>query len=94
MIPGQPVTQKVVVPVPVVQAPSSGFAKFIDIIQPFAIGGLSGMFATCIIQPVDMIKVSIQLKSEEQINHSKKISPFSVAGEIYKAEGIRGFYRG
>jgi hypothetical protein len=44
------------------------------------IGGLSGMFATCIIQPVDMIKVSIQLKSEEQANLKAKISPFTIAG--------------
>lgn len=72
----------------------SGADKFLDAIQPFVIGGLSGMFATCIIQPIDMIKVSIQLKSEEQVDHKKKISPFSVAGELYKAEGIKGFYRG
>jgi solute carrier family 25 oxoglutarate transporter 11 len=52
----------------------------LDIVQPFLIGGLSGMFATCIIQPVDMIKVSIQLKSEEQANHKAKISPFTIAG--------------
>ena len=74
--------------------PSSGFSKVFDVIQPFIIGGSSGMFATCIIQPVDMIKVSIQLKSEEQVNHKASISPFSVAREIYQAEGIRGFYRG
>lgn len=73
---------------------SSGADKFLDAIQPFVIGGLSGMFATCIIQPIDMIKVSIQLKSEEQVDHKKKISPFAVAGELYKAEGIKGFYRG
>ena len=48
-------------------------------IQPFVIGGLSGMYATCIIQPIDMIKVSIQLKSEEQVSHKSKINPFSVA---------------
>ncbi len=36
-----------------------------DKIQPFVIGGLSGMTATCIIQPIDMIKVTIQLKSED-----------------------------
>lgn len=41
----------------------SGWTKFADAIQPFWIGGLSGMFATCIIQPIDMIKVVIQLKS-------------------------------
>lgn len=78
----------------VVKANSVTSSKILDAIQPFIIGGLSGMFATCIIQPVDMIKVSIQLKSEEQLDHKKKISPFTVAGEIYKAEGIRGFYRG
>jgi len=41
----------------------SSMDVFLDTIQPFVIGGLSGMFATSIIQPVDMIKVSIQLKS-------------------------------
>lgn len=81
-------------PAQVVKANSVTSSKILDAIQPFIIGGLSGMFATCIIQPVDMIKVSIQLKSEEQLDHKKKISPFTVAGEIYKAEGIRGFYRG
>lgn len=55
--------------------------KFLDSIQPFAIGGLSGMFATCIIQPVDMIKVTIQLKSEE--GHGKgSIGPFDILKEI------------
>ena len=37
--------------------------KFLDSIQPFVIGGLSGMFDTCIIQPVDMFKFTILLKS-------------------------------
>ena len=74
------VVQTVTTSTPAPAASKSSFLKIIDAIQPFAIGGLSGMFATCIIQPFDMIKVSIQLKSEEQVNHSKKISPFSVAG--------------
>jgi solute carrier family 25 oxoglutarate transporter 11 len=41
----------------------SGQDKFLDAIQPFVIGGLSGMLATCFIQPIDMVKVTIQLKS-------------------------------
>lgn len=41
----------------------STFTKFVDTVQPFWIGGLSGVLATCVIQPVDMIKVVIQLKS-------------------------------
>lgn len=44
-------------------SPKSSLDKVLDSIQPFVIGGLSGMLATCIIQPIDMIKVSIQLKS-------------------------------
>ena len=30
-------------------------------IKPFVNGGLSGMGATCIIQPIDMVKVRLQL---------------------------------
>ena len=29
-----------------------------DHAEPFVLGGLSGMFATAIIQPMDMVKVS------------------------------------
>jgi solute carrier family 25 oxoglutarate transporter 11 len=57
-----PVLEPAKIPV-VVKPPQSGVDKFLDVIQPFLIGGLSGMFATCIVQPVDMIKVQIQLKS-------------------------------
>lgn len=32
--------------------------------SPFVFGGVSGMFATCIIQPLDMIKVRLQLSGE------------------------------
>lgn len=46
---------------PAVQKSSS--QKFFDAIQPFWIGGLSGMMATCVVQPIDMIKVTIQLQS-------------------------------
>lgn len=43
-------------------------------IKPFVNGGLSGMAATCIIQPVDMVKVRLQL--------GDKGSPVSVAGGL------------
>jgi solute carrier family 25 oxoglutarate transporter 11 len=29
--------------------------------KPFVNGGLSGMMATCLIQPIDMVKVRLQL---------------------------------
>ncbi|GFR47827.1 hypothetical protein Agub_g9605 [Astrephomene gubernaculifera] len=54
--------------------------------KPFVNGGLSGMAATCIIQPIDMIKVRIQLGA--------KGSPLAVGAEIAKKEGFGALYRG
>ena len=33
-------------------------------IKPFFNGGASGMLATCVIQPIDMVKVRLQLGSQ------------------------------
>jgi hypothetical protein len=71
-------------------AEKSGSAKFLDAIQPFWIGGLSGMLATSVIQPIDMIKVLIQLKSEK----GEKATPLAAIKDVMSKDGIRGFYRG
>lgn len=65
-------------------------------IEPFAIGGISGMTATCVIQPVDMIKVRIQIKNEQLARSGTKgsVSPFTVMNEIRSSHGISGFYKG
>lgn len=76
-------------------------SSFIDTIQPFAIGGISGMTATCFIQPVDMLKVRIQIKGEE-ISLAKaagktvsgSVSPISVFKEILSTGGVGAFYKG
>ena len=47
--------------------------------KPFVNGGLSGMMATTIIQPLDMVKVRLQLGA--------KGSPLKVATDIIKNEG-------
>jgi len=58
----------------------------------FAIGGMSGMFATSCIQPIDMVKVRIQLKSESRAGN---LSPFGIAKDIYRNEGgVKAFYKG
>lgn len=63
-----------------------------DTAKNFAIGGMSGMIATSCIQPIDMIKVRLQLRGEAK---SGNLSPFSVARDIYAHEGgIKGFYKG
>ena len=53
---------------------------------------MSGMIATSCIQPIDMVKVRIQLKSEARAD---SLSPFTIAKDIYKDEGgLKGFYKG
>lgn len=64
--------------------------KLLDAIQPFWIGGLSGMMATCVIQPVDMIKVVIQLRSEK----GERATFGTAFKDILTKDGVRGFYRG
>ncbi|KAK0592072.1 hypothetical protein LWI29_012804 [Acer saccharum] len=54
-------------------------------VKPFVNGGASGMLATCVIQPVDMIKVRIQLGQG---------SAASVTKNMLANEGIGGFYKG
>jgi solute carrier family 25 oxoglutarate transporter 11 len=60
--------------------------------QNFLIGGASGMIATCIIQPIDFIKVQIQVRSEMG---SKQLNPFSIAKSIKQETGTyKTFYKG
>ncbi|KAF5748835.1 mitochondrial dicarboxylate/tricarboxylate transporter DTC [Tripterygium wilfordii] len=54
-------------------------------VKPFVNGGASGMLATCVIQPVDMIKVRIQLGQG---------SAASVTKNMLKNDGISAFYKG
>ena len=57
----------------------------------FALGGLSGSTATLCIQPLDMIKVRIQLLSEQG---RKNLGFLSVGKEIVKDNGFLYLYRG
>lgn len=56
-------------------------------LRPFAVGGSCGIAATCVIQPMDMIKVRIQLGGVGT-------NPIAVAGNIVKNEGVGGLYKG
>lgn len=58
--------------------------------KPFVTGSLSGMLATCCIQPVDMVKVRIQLGAAE----GGSTSPVVIATNMLKQEGLGGFYKG
>ncbi|EYU39263.1 hypothetical protein MIMGU_mgv1a010902mg [Erythranthe guttata] len=54
-------------------------------VKPFANGGASGMLATCVIQPIDMIKVRIQLGQGSAVDVTKT---------MLKNEGFGAFYKG
>jgi solute carrier family 25 oxoglutarate transporter 11 len=70
------------------ESTSSTFSK----IRPFLFGGFSGMFATCCIQPIDTVKVRIQIMGE---NLSKgSTNPLAVGRKILAEEGVRSLYRG
>ncbi|XP_075980748.1 mitochondrial 2-oxoglutarate/malate carrier protein-like [Anticarsia gemmatalis] len=56
----------------------------------FAIGGLSGMMATCVVQPMDLLKTRMQLMGPA----GKNTSLGKIAGDVIKAEGVKGLYKG
>lgn len=58
-------------------------------VRPFLIGGLSASSATCCIQPIDMVKVRIQLQSGK-VN----ANPVNIAATMLRTEGVTVFYRG
>lgn len=61
--------------------------------EPFVLGGISGMGATSIIQPIDMIKVRIQLLGEGGTKVANK-NPFSLASKVIAEEGFLSLYSG
>jgi len=59
----------------------------------FVHGGISGMLATCVVQPIDLIKTRMQLSGEGGGQKQHKTA-LHAAYNIAKTEGIRGMYRG
>lgn len=54
-------------------------------IKPFVNGGASGMLATCVVQPIDMVKVRIQLGQGSAVQVTKN---------MLRDEGLYAFYKG
>ena len=48
-------------------------------LQPFLVGSLSGSIASTVIQPVDTIKVLIQVRREDAGMKKVNLSPFAIA---------------
>jgi solute carrier family 25 oxoglutarate transporter 11 len=60
--------------------------------MPFVIGGSSGIVATICIQPIDMVKVRLQLAASEK--GAVRPSPITVARDIVAKNGVLGLYDG
>ena len=63
-----------------------------DGVLSFAFGGISGMVATCVVQPVDLIKNRMQLAGSSP-NPVAKTS-FGMFNHIVKTEGAMSLYNG
>jgi len=59
-------------------------------VKPFTTGALAGCFATCCIQPIDMVKVRIQLLA----GTANAAGPVTIASNMLKNEGLTAFYTG
>merc|ERR1712169_134423 len=60
---------------------------------PFINGGIAGMVATSVIQPVDMVKVRIQLAGEGT-SGGPKPSPLAVTRQIIASDKVLDLYTG
>ena len=59
--------------------------------QNLVFGGVSGMCATTVIQPIDFVKVQIQILSEMG---KKNLSPIQIAKDNIREGGIKSLYKG
>ena len=69
--------------------PTDHRPQWVKLVQPFAFGGAAGALATCVIQPIDLVKVRIQIAAE---GTSK--NPIGIATHIIRNEGFTSLYRG
>ena len=77
-----------------IKAKSTFFhTPFMRAALPFINGGLAGMTATACIQPIDMIKVRIQLAGEG-VRSGPKATPMSVARDIIAQGKVMDLYTG
>jgi len=63
----------------------------VKLIEPFVSGGVAGALATCVIQPIDMVKVRIQLAGEAP---GSTKNPLKLGADIIKNEGFSRLYKG
>jgi solute carrier family 25 (mitochondrial oxoglutarate transporter), member 11 len=68
-------------------------SKFAKNLEPFVCGGAAATFASCVIHPIDLAKVRMQLYG--QMNPGKPIPSFpTIISSVVKNDGIIGIYKG
>lgn len=76
-------------------APAKKQDTIFDKVRPFLIGGISGMIATTVVQPIDTVKVRIQISGEAKAKGaSVNTNPLSVGRTILANEGVGALYKG
>ncbi|CAM9802197.1 unnamed protein product [Ascophyllum nodosum] len=60
-------------------------------LNSFVAGGLAGSIATTLTCPIEVVKTQLQSSTAAR---GSKLNPFSVAGNIFRREGPKGFFRG
>eukprot|EP01086_Lenisia_limosa_P009401 TRINITY_DN3279_c0_g1_i1.p1 TRINITY_DN3279_c0_g1~~TRINITY_DN3279_c0_g1_i1.p1 ORF type:complete len:305 (-),score=100.24 TRINITY_DN3279_c0_g1_i1:19-903(-) len=63
-----------------------------SVARPFLMSGIAGSLATCVVQPVDLIKTRMQLSGAGGGVQYK--SAFDVIRRVSKSEGVMAFYNG
>ena len=70
-------------------------SSVLSALVPFAIGGISGAVATMVIQPIDTLKVQVQIVSEQLGKSSRKQHGiFQIINRIRADKGLGVLYRG
>lgn len=67
-----------------------------ETLMPFVFGSISSCTATCVIQPMDTLKVRLQIASENKgLNQGAgSTSVFATASKMISNEGVGAFYHG
>jgi len=65
-------------------------APILSAAKPFLTGSIAGCFATTAIQPMDMVKVRLQLSASPGVSPS----PIAIASHIVRNEGVGAMYAG
>mmetsp|Transcript_25399 Transcript_25399/g.50666 ORF Transcript_25399/g.50666 Transcript_25399/m.50666 type:complete len:356 (+) Transcript_25399:196-1263(+) len=90
-----PPSSPLTAPMPIAYSPSAAGEAMstAKILEPFVCGGTAASFASCVIHPIDLAKVRMQIFG--QLNPGKAPPSFpSIISRMVKTEGVGSIYKG